>query len=559
MDQADSIAGVLAMDNYLLILPALIPFALSFLLIINNKKVRYLMILAPLTALVVALTVAVDSSAYLPWLLLGVTLQLDETARLFLLFSSIIWMAASLFIVIPGRIQKVTRVYCALFLIAMSGNFLLIMAADMVSFYLGFALMGLSTYGLIIKPSQQARRAARVYLGFTLVGEMALFSAILLLFNSTGSLLFTDLSNQALPDLAVALLLLGFGIKLALPGLHPWLPLVYTSAPIVSVAVLSGPMMKAGLLGWIRFLPGGTDAMISWGQLLIWLGVGGLLLGSVLALLQRTSSAVLAYSSVAKMGLVSAIFGYALAHPQQMDLVITALVLFAMHHLLVKSALFLGLGAYLENQSLRPWILTGLVLLALSLAGLPFSGGLGAKLQLDITSQGELGWLLKLSGFATSLMMLHFLTLVVQQNRKVSAMTYDNSVSIKPVLAWFLLLPVAWWGPFMPGAIDIDSSAFLITVLAIAIYLWFSRAFLKPARLASFLKPGDIYHLCKRIRFIKPVLVKTDQPVGLYLSAPQIRHPGKFQLPSPLSLTIPGFRWLVVIALLMSSLLLLIE
>ena len=170
-------------------------------------------------------------------------------------------------------------------------------------------------------------------------------------------MLFIDIQQQTIPDLAVALLLLGFGIKLALPGLHLWLPLTYTAAPLISVAVLSGPMMNAGLLGWIRFLPPGAENLQTWGGVLIWLGVGGVLLGSILALMQCRASAILAYSSIAKMGLVSSLFGYSLAHPEQADMVIAALVLFAMHHLLVKSALFIGLHDYQQRLAIPGYIM----------------------------------------------------------------------------------------------------------------------------------------------------------------------------------------------------------
>ncbi len=138
------------MENYLLLLPSLLPLALALLLLFSRNKLRPLLLLAPITALAVALAMPLDSNSELPWLLLGVHLQLDETAKLFLLFSSIIWLIAALYILIPGRSQQKKPVYITLFLVAMAGNFLLILAADMLSFYLGFALMGLSAYGLTI-------------------------------------------------------------------------------------------------------------------------------------------------------------------------------------------------------------------------------------------------------------------------------------------------------------------------------------------------------------------------------------------------------------------------
>ncbi len=535
--------------DYLLIAIPLLPLILALLMPLLRSA--HIMVLAPLTALLAALLIPVNSSVHLPWLLNGAHWQLDSISQLFLLFSALIWLVTSLYVVFARDDQTGRAVYRCLFMLAMSGNMLLIVAADMTSFYLGFAMMGLSTYGIILQPSQRARRAARVYLGFTLVGELALFIAMLILYESSGSMLFIDIQQQAIPDLAVAFLLLGFGIKLALPGLHPWLPLTYTAAPLISVAVLSGPMMKAGLLGWIRFLPPGGDNLQTWGGVLIWLGVAGLVLGSILALMQYRASAILAYSSIAKMGLLSSLFGYALAHPEQADIVIAALVLFAMHHLLVKSALFIGLNNYQQSHG-NSWVYFALVLLSLSLIGLPFSGGSGAKSGLDLATDGDLGLLLMLSGFTTALMMMHFLWTI-----KTQAKTNDPSSALPvtrsaPNLAWWLLLPLAWFGPFMPGDIPFETKSLLLTAAAIALFFYIRQSWSKPAGQALIVRPGDIYHLFKRVRLVNPVQIKRGHRSLALFIWPQ---PKTGKLSGSLSLTVPGLLWFAVLTLLIISLL----
>jgi len=537
--------------EYLLIATPLLPLLLA--LIVPLLRSGHIMVLAPLTALSAALLIPVNSSVYLPWLLQGVHWKLDSTSQLFLVFSALIWLVTSLYVTY-GRDALTKRVtYRCLFMLAMAGNMLLIVAADMISFYLGFAMMGLSAYGILLRPSQRARRAARIYLGFTLVGELALFIAMLILFSSSNSMLFTDIMQEQIPDLAVAFILLGFGIKLALPGLHPWLPLSYTAAPLISVAVLSGPMMKAGLLGWVRFLPAGAENLQTWGGVLFWLGVAGLLFGTVLALLQYRASAILAYSSIAKMGLVSSLFGYSLAYPEQADTVIAALVLFAMHHLLVKSALFIGLNDYLQQRG-NSRIFYGLALLSLSLIGLPFSGGSGAKAALDLATDGDLGLLLIFSGFATALMMIHFLWTV--KNQPVTRL--DNaaeSVSRSNInLAWWLLLPVAWFGPFMPGTVMFDAKSLLVTASAVVLFFYIRHNWRRASIQADIFKPGDIYHLLKHLRLTNPVLLKRQLSLSAVFTWPQA-EPGKTA--DSLSLTIPGLLWFAVLALLMISLLLL--
>lgn len=538
------------LTDALLIAIPLLPLILALLMPLLRSGL--VMLLGPLLALLAVYIIPVGSGVQLPWLLTGAYWQLDNISQLFLLFSALIWLVASLYVIYAPDDQTRQSTYRSLFMLAMAGNMLLIIAADMASFYLGFAMMGLSTYGIIVKPAQRARRAAKVYLMFTLVGELALFIAMLILYSGTGSMLFIEIPQHAIPDLAVAFLLLGFGIKLALPGLHPWLPLTYSAAPLISVAVLSGPMMKAGLLGWIRFLPPGAENLQTWGGVLVWLGVFGVLAGSILALLQRRATAILAYSSIAKMGLVSSMFGFALSHPEQATIVISALVLFAMHHLLVKSALFIGLYSYQKQQG-RSWLYFGLAVLSASLVGLPFSGGSAAKSAMDIATDGKLGLLLMAAGFLTALMMVHFLFTVKQQSldgrRDAGACLLCSTVN----LSWWLLLPIAWFGPFIPGVIQFDGKSLLLAGAAVALYFYIQQAWKRPSTQALFFQPGDIYHLMKPVRLVNPVLLKPHHRLLAQFRWPERRN--RKQTDSD-SLAVPGMLWFAVLALLMASLLL---
>ena len=69
-----------------------------------------------------------------------------------------------------------------------------------------------------------------------------MFCAVLLIAANAGGLDFAMLQVMPPSSIAVALVVLSFGIKLALPGLHVWLPLTYCAAPAAGAAVLSGPM-----------------------------------------------------------------------------------------------------------------------------------------------------------------------------------------------------------------------------------------------------------------------------------------------------------------------------
>jgi hypothetical protein len=94
--------------------------------------------------------------------------------------------------------------------------------------------------------------------------------------------------------------------------LHVWLPLAHTVAPTPASAVLSGSMIKAGLLGWIRFLPPGGGGDPAWGAVFIAAGITAAFYGVAIGLGQKHPKTVLAYSSISQMGLITVAFGIGL-------------------------------------------------------------------------------------------------------------------------------------------------------------------------------------------------------------------------------------------------------
>jgi formate hydrogenlyase subunit 3/multisubunit Na+/H+ antiporter MnhD subunit len=453
-------------NAFILLLIWALPVLLAVLA--GQRYARWLMVLAPLPALVAGAALPVGASVSLPWLLLGIELGLDDTGRVFLLFSGLLWLVASLYAAGTPLNERNAARYRVFFLLAMAGNLGLIVAQDMASFYFGFTLMGLAAYGLIAQPaSQRARRAARRYLVWTIAGELILFVAIVLLAaQNGGALAFGVLASNPPAGLIVPLLIVGFGIKLALPGLHFWLPQAYAVTPPAAVAVLSGAMIKAGLLGWLRFLPPGDAVLAGWGQVMIGIGVTGIFFGALFALLQQRPRLVLGYSSISKMGVLTTGMGAALAWPTAAPVLIGALVIYAAHHALVKAALFLGLGLA-ERGGLRPWLLVGLGFLALALAGAPLTSGALAKSALSAglpQPAHDLLSVLAASAFATTLVMARFLFLSLHQRTGVTSPHATVSV-----IAWLVLLAVIAVFPFafadagdlITGSVPVSAGALL--------------------------------------------------------------------------------------------------
>jgi formate hydrogenlyase subunit 3/multisubunit Na+/H+ antiporter MnhD subunit len=460
-------------NTFLLLLVWLLPLVLA--LLAGQRFASWITVIAPLPALLAAAVVPLGSSVSLPWLLLGVELGLDDTGRVFLLFSGLLWLVASLYAAgTLARDPRATR-FRIFFLLAMAGNLGLIVAQDAVSFYLGFTLMGLAVYGLIAHPaSQHARRAARRYLVWTIAGEMLLFVAVVMLAaQHSGVVSFSVLQSSPPAGFVMLLLVIGFGIKLALPGLHLWLPQAYAVTPTPAVVVLSGAMIKAGLLGWLRFLPPGDATLVNWGQALLVAGITGICFGAIAGLLQRRPRLLLGYSSISKMGVLTTGTGAALAWPEAAPAIIVAVVVYAAHHALVKGALFLGLGI-VERNGLRPWVQAGLVFLALALAGAPLTSGALAKSVLTASlPQGAeyLLLLLAVSAFATTLLMVRFLLLVWKQGgSKTSPLPAESLIAWLILLAIIAVVPftIAEAGELMANVVPVFLGVFLSALVLLA-------------------------------------------------------------------------------------------
>jgi formate hydrogenlyase subunit 3/multisubunit Na+/H+ antiporter MnhD subunit len=347
----------------------------------------------------------------------------DDVGQVFLFFTAVLWLLAGIYgrSYLAGDHER-TRFF-AFYLLAMSGNLGLIVAQDALSFYLFFALMSFSSYGLIVhNRDPEALRAGRVYIYLVVLGEVLLFAGLVVGAYHAGTLSLDQFADTAQSNLVIGLLLAGFGIKAGALPLHVWIPLAYPAAPTPASAVLSGAMINAGLLGWLRFLPLGQVALPEWSMLCIAAGIGAAVYGVLVGLSQDEPKAVLAYSSISQMGLMTIGVGLGMAAPEIWPLSLSAVLIYALHHAFAKGALFLGVGvaAAAGTGALQRWsVVAGLLLPALALAGLPFTSGAVAKIGLkslvDVLPAPWPDWiaaLLSLTAVGTTLLMARFLFLV---------------------------------------------------------------------------------------------------------------------------------------------------
>jgi formate hydrogenlyase subunit 3/multisubunit Na+/H+ antiporter MnhD subunit len=339
--------------------------------------------LAPVPALVLAIFGGPLDTLQLPWVLFGTRLGLDGTARAFLLLTALLWSIGGAYSAAYLRGDPRIARYVGFFLVAQAGNLLLIVCQDIATFYLGFATMTFSAFGLVVHDgSRAALRAGRVYIAMAVLGEAALLVAFLLMaaVADTTEILTGVLATAGQPAGATVavLLVLGFGVKAGVPLLHMWLPLAHPVAPTPASAVLSGAIVKAGLLGWLRFLPLG-EATFDWGAVLAAAGVVAMFGAVLLGLAQRDAKTALAYSTVSQMGYATVAVGVGLVAPQAWPMLLPAVTAYALHHGLAKGALFLGVGIARAAALPRGLVLLAMLLPAATLAGAPLTSGVLVK------------------------------------------------------------------------------------------------------------------------------------------------------------------------------------
>lgn len=393
-----------------LLLPALFA-CLAFAGSLRGRMMRIALLAVPLPAFLTAVRGGNAGPVQIgDW-----TFTMDMSGAMLMGSAALLWMAAGAFVSRDVLGTAGFRRFCGCWFLTMTGSLGVFAAADLIGFLTMYALASLPAYGMVTHDGTPgAKRAGAAYLGCSLVGETLLVSGfVLLAMNSPGhSLMITD-AVAALPDspwknLTMAMLVAGFAMKMGLVPMHFWLPLAHPAAPAAGSAVLSGAIIKAGVIGLVRFLPLDTP-MPDWGIALAWAGLVTALYGVIVGMTQSYAKTILAYSSVSQMGVVASMLGMALAAGDSS--VGADAAFYAMHHLFAKGGLFLAVGLVAATGLCRRWLVfLPCALLALGMAGLPFTGGALAKItSKSVLGSGMAATMAGVSAAGTAMLMLHFL------------------------------------------------------------------------------------------------------------------------------------------------------
>jgi len=343
-----------------------------------------------LAALIPAARAGAPAAQSVPWVP-GIELSLAFRADGFsLLFALLVAVMGVLVMVYAaaylGGNERHGRFYG--FLLLFGGAMLgFVLSDNLIAMFAFWELTSIASFLLIgfWDDRRAAQDGATKALVITAAGGLALLVSVILLSRAGGSVNLSQLDFAAVRESSVfvpalALLLLAAITKSAQFPFHLWLPTAMEAPTPISAYLHSATMVKAGIVLLAKFAP--LFAMSAWSDGLLYLGLFTMFWGSYLALRQDDLKALLAYSTVSQLGILTALYGAGEPFAATAHLV---------NHAAFKAALFLVVGIVdyeTGSRSIRelsglgrklPLTFAVAVPAALSMAGLPPFGGFISK------------------------------------------------------------------------------------------------------------------------------------------------------------------------------------
>ncbi len=260
-----------------------------------------------------------DSALTVPWLLFGTSFSLHGGGRWILVAIVMLWLLTAT-LLWRAKHPAPNDYFTTLFLLTLSGNVGLILAADLVTFFCFSTLMSYGFYGLLIHGGNgQVHRAGRLYLICLIVADLALFEALLLAASNTENLQFLAvhqaMSNVPATHFYLGLVLTAFMLKAGIWPLSLWLSTAFSAISSSRALLLVSIPVAAGLLGMLRWLPVGKHSFDEWGLSLQIIGVAGMLYAAFRFYTARQIRLLPAYGATVGSGLFMVLLGVGLTHP----------------------------------------------------------------------------------------------------------------------------------------------------------------------------------------------------------------------------------------------------
>ena len=421
-------------DNWQVALPALIVAATAFLVMATDVTVRSpdgdLLAALGITGLLVA-----GGAAVVLWLGDGPRAGFHETVRgdAYALFFTLLICAGSLLTLLMSidflRDHALPAgEYYALVLLSTCGMIFLAAANDLIVVFLALEIMSVAVY-VLAGLARREVRSTEAALKYFLLGAFAtgfLLYGIAFFYGATGSTRLDVIAQAIARDglrpftaLGIALVLVGFGFKVALIPFHVWTPDVYEGAPTAVTAFMAVGVKAAAFAAFARVFVAALGGVApTWSGLLALLAALTMTVGNVTAVLQRSVKRMLAYSSIAHAGY--ALVGLVVAtSPTRYGGAALCFYLAVYAFMTLGAfAVVIALGRRGEpNEDLADWAGVGfrhpvlglsMGVFMLSLAGIPPTAGFAGKFYL-FSAAIDAGWTsLAVIGLLNSLVSVYY-------------------------------------------------------------------------------------------------------------------------------------------------------
>ena len=386
----------------LVVLPVILPLfaaGLAMLAMPSLLAQRVIAVGANLAALgtAIGLLIAVESDGIQAQTVgawpagVGITIVADLAAAMFLVVSLVVIVLVQFFAIGQGVDEVDPRIGQPVYLVLSAGVALSFLTGDLFNLFVAFEVMLIASYVLLtMGASGKAIRSSMTYVVINILASTLLLSTVGLIYGATGTVNMAELASRY-PELpqatqaALGILLISvFAIKAALFPFFFWLPDSYPTAPVAVTAVFAGLLTKVGIYTLIR-----TTTILQLDDarwLLVMAATLTMVVGVVGAIVQSDIKRILSFHIISQVGYM--VMGLAVGSVAGL----TGAVLYVVHHIPVKTALFL-VGGLIEDSTGTGQLhrLGGLVrrapifavlfmIPALSLAGMPPFSGFLAKL-----------------------------------------------------------------------------------------------------------------------------------------------------------------------------------
>lgn len=351
---------------------------------------------------------------------LGISLVVDRLAAVMLVVSSLMLLAVLVYAIGQHAEERRFASFHPVYLVLAAGVSASFITGDLFNLFVAFELMLVASYVLLTLGGRAGQvRSGMSYVVISLIASTFFITALALIYSATGTVNMAELSER-IPELSspmqtgFALLLIAvFGIKAGVFPLFFWLPDSYPTAPAAVTAVFAGLLTKVGVYAIIRtqlllFPPDSRQGTV----LLVVAGLT-MLAGVLGALAQEDLQRILSFHIISHIGYMIMGLGlFTLAG-------VAGAVFYVVHHIVVKTALFLVAGLIQARAGsdrlsrlggmvrTAPMISLLFALPAMSIAGLPPFSGFVAKFALVDAGIGGREWAIVVVSLVVSLLTLY--------------------------------------------------------------------------------------------------------------------------------------------------------